>query len=691
MGMFAKTTGWARKATAFAKARLSAPFDAGSASTPQLTGGGYQLPGTVQEQQRGAGKFGRRRLSFEFIQYLAEIDLDTLAIIDAWVGFITSATYRIEPRLEDQMNELARWSKMELANMQPKSPDADGGEGKEPTRIEFESDVLDQAAQKLCRPKVEAIAQAVQDATLAVDAAVRRMDVVFNQGRALLEQKALDHCRQVDHVFRHPNDEVGNWQGFIRPIVLDAVTLGSTFIGTGKRTAPDSGHLEEFLSTGKKGLAEMWWVPADEVTVLRTKVTNRQPEPPEPAWVRKDGERIIGKYDREHMVNILRHPCKDGYSLSAVESIVGSVIGTSKVSSLNIDEIKAAYMSSGILSFGAHMGGDDLARNKAFLMQSMYGAVPGAIATTSGGSDKTEFWRMGMPPKREASFMEYRHALLDEKCRAFGLSAGDIGFIAEYRQQGATETQWDISKVRAIHNFLIFLQDVFNEEIIWKFWPYQDVQFAFDALKAEQFDEQKQKWEEWAVKEGVVSRAWVAEQHNVPTSPGQEVLTKDTGAGVLVIAKVEQYEQTVRVAGQQFPQEQQGQQGQQPGGGQPEQTPGLMTPGTEESAPGTPMGMQGETLYPELANPFAVQQMVHGIDDLRKVQEKRLSEIVEALDLGDTERAKAKAGLAGKHLNRDAAQVAAKGGHGGSAVSDMMAMVAELQATAAEAVSQTGG
>jgi hypothetical protein len=641
------------------------------------------VPKDLQEQERGKGGLsGTRRRDYGLLCELSQSDVDTRAIVSRLVEFVMSSDWLIQPNLEDQYAELDRWMELEMSNLQPDGTE-EGGEGdNEPLpqllaedeaampeqkgvklgkRIEFETKVLDKETVELSAPRVKRVYEHVVAGDFEFDVALKRLNVIFDQARSFMEQRALQHCVEVRERFEHPNErDERDWPTLMRLVLNDLFVYDFMSLGL---NGPVKG----------RGLAEMYWVPGDEIRVLRTKDTKKTPEPPQWAWIQKRDAKIIAHFTTDELLVIRRSPQKDGYGLSPIECIIGEILTTESIEGLNRDEIKSAYLSAGILNLGSGLQGDLLRKAKSDIQGKVMSGKPRDVVVMAGisGAD-TKYDRLTLREEHEGSFEKLENRAVGRKCRAFGVNPQDIGLIAEYRQQGQSETSWNISKVAAIRTLLVLLEQTLNQHVVWRFWPYKDVMFHFPALDEE--DPRADVDTDIAlVNAGIFSRADIAQKHNKPVTPGQRVRTISTGAGIMPVDKVEEVWQRDKVAGQ-FPAPPEGQ---QPGAG-----------GEQAPAPGIVPGMTEGVEYPELGNPFAEQKMVKAIDKTRGVVTRRTREIQKALEEGNLQKAKDKAALLASQADREFEQLKPdeEGELPGQFAGEIMGLMDQMRRAAHEAV-----
>ena len=677
---------------------------------------GMEVPKNLQVQERGTGGImGTPRRAYPLIQAFAQGDVDIKAIITRLVGLVASSQYVIQPNLEDQYAELDRWMQLEMSNLQPDGteeaaeaePEAEPEaapepEGKPPVmgksvgededevenegepkvvslgkRIEFETKALDDETVELCAPRIKRVYDQVASGALEFDVALKRLNVIYDQARCFMEQRALQHCVGVRRIFEHPNDrDEKDWPALVNRFLRDlfGYDFGAIGLGGWEKTEHEGAKDTEGDQEGdqeddaSEGLAEMYWVPGDEVRVLRTKETKKTPAEGQWNWVQMRDEKIVAHFTADQLLIVRRDPQKDGYGLSPIECIIGESMITAKIEKLNLDEIQSAYLSAGILNVGPGIQGGILKKVKADIERKVMGGKPRDLVVMAGVSGaETKYDRLSLREAHEGSFEQLENRAVSRKCRAFGVTPQDIGLISDYRQQGQAEVQLKITQVTALRTLLLLLEQTFNEHIVWRFWPFRDVMFHFPALDDA---DPRADWESdrGMIQEGVLSRADIAQKHNKPVTPGQRVRTIATAAGIMPVDKVEEVWQRGKVEGQ-FPEPPEGEQG---AGG--EQTP----------APGVIPGMGEGVEYPELGNPFAEQKMLKQIDTTHGIVTRRVREIQKALDAGDVNKAKDKATLLASQADRafDLLQPDEGGELPGQYAGEIMALLEEVRRAA---------
>lgn len=295
--------------------------------------------------------------------------------------------------------------------------------------------------------------------------------------------------KELMDFFKHPNKNNETFRTLLDKmledlLVLDAVSLEKTRYPDGKlaelffvdsatiRPVYDDHGNQDIpipLKTENLGVTEL---PVSYVQVLN----NSQYGGPE------SGD-IIAAWPKRDMIHFNMHPQGSmegfGYGLSPLEGVLSVVANL-----LNADNFNSTYFEEGafppiILQLVGQINQRDLEAYREYMIQELTGNFhrPAIMA----GEQKAEVINLKDMTNRDMQFMEYTQFLARLLAAAYGMSGQDIGLTDEVGSKNVAETQKDLSEGKGYSSVLMLIKEIFNQEIIWKDFGYEDLEFDWVA------------------------------------------------------------------------------------------------------------------------------------------------------------------------------------------------------------------
>jgi hypothetical protein len=303
-----------------------------------------------------------------------------------------------------------------------------------------------------------------------------------------LATKDEKRIKEVTDFFKHPNLNAETFRTMLDKMLedlltLDEVCLEKTRFPDGKlaelhyvdaatiRPAFDQyGNQDiELTLTTDKGVQTL---PVSYIQVLN----NSQYGGPE------SGE-ITAIWPKKDFIRFEMHPQgamgKVGYGMSPLESVLSVVANI-----LNADNYNGTYFEEGslppaIIQFVGQIGQRELQQYKEYLVSQLEGDYhkPAIV----GGSQELKIHNLKDISNKDMEFMEYMKFMARLLAAAYGLAGQDIGLTEDVGSKNVSETQKDLSEAKGYGSILHLFKEIFNQEIIWKDFGYEDLEFEWIA------------------------------------------------------------------------------------------------------------------------------------------------------------------------------------------------------------------
>lgn len=316
------------------------------------------------------------------------------------------------------------------------------------------------------------------------------------QNKDITKRKSASTDKRIEEVsnlFRHPNTNNETFRTLMDKmvedlLVLDAVSLEKTRFPDGKlaevffvdsstiRPVYDDKGNQDVLIPLKvaEGNGEMKELPVSYVQVLN----NSQYGGPE------SGE-IVAAWPKKDFLHFHMNPQgameSFGYGLSPIEGILSVVANL-----LNSDNYNSTYFEEGafppiILQLIGQVNQRDLEAYREYMVAELTGNFhrPAVMATEK--AESLQIHNLKDMTNRDMQFMEYQLWLAKLACAMYGMSPDDIGLTDTTGSKSVAEQQTEISQAKGYSSILNLFEEVFNQEVIWKDFGYEDLEFHWVA------------------------------------------------------------------------------------------------------------------------------------------------------------------------------------------------------------------
>lgn len=294
--------------------------------------------------------------------------------------------------------------------------------------------------------------------------------------------------KEVTDFFKHPNKNDETFRTLLDKMLEDLLVLDS--VSLEKTRFPDG------------TLAELHFVDAATIRPVFDKYGNQDVEIPlatvdgmqnlPVSYVQvlnnsqyggpESGE-IVAAWPKKDFIYFHQHPQGAmeaiGYGLSPLEGVLSVVANL-----LNADNYNGTYFEEG--SFPPviiQMVGQIAQRDVEAYRQYLYSELSGNFHRPAimAGANKAEVLNLKNLTNRDMEFMEYTKFLARLLAAAYGLSGQDIGLTEEVGSKNVSETMSDLSNQKGYGSLLHLIKEVFNQEIVWKDFGYEDLEFDWVA------------------------------------------------------------------------------------------------------------------------------------------------------------------------------------------------------------------
>lgn len=290
--------------------------------------------------------------------------------------------------------------------------------------------------------------------------------------------------KEVEDFFKHPNENSETFRTMLDKmtedlLVLDAVSLEKTRFPNGKLAEMyfvDSTSIRPvFDERGNQDIEiKLPTVNGDELLpVSYLQVLNNS------AYGGPESGDIVAAWPKKDFVYFHMHPQGSmegfGYGLSPLEGVLSVVSNL-----LNSDNFNSTYFEEGafppiILNIIGNMAQRDMDAYREYFYQELDGNFHRPMLLASAQESKVIDLKHFS--QRDMQFMEYTLWLAKMLCAAYGMSPDDIGITDTTGSKSVSETQKDISQAKGYASILELYKSIFNQEIIWKDFGYDDLEF----------------------------------------------------------------------------------------------------------------------------------------------------------------------------------------------------------------------
>lgn len=306
--------------------------------------------------------------------------------------------------------------------------------------------------------------------------------------------------KEVEELFKHPNQNNETFRTLLDKMLEDLLVLDAVSI---EKTRYPNGELAELHFVDSATIRPVYDEHGNQdiLIPLLTKEEGLDPLPVSylqilnnSAYGGPESGDIIAAWPKKDFIYFHMHPQGSmdgfGYGLSPLEGVLSVVSNL-----LNSDNFNSTYFEEGafppvILNIVGQMNQRDMEAFKEYFYQELSGNFhrPALLAS----QQKSEVINLKEFTNRDMQFMEYTLWLAKMLCAAYGMSPEDVGITDTTGSKNVSEVQQDISQSKGYGSILDLLKQIFNQEIIWGDYGYDDLEFewaATDSIPADVFSE----------------------------------------------------------------------------------------------------------------------------------------------------------------------------------------------------------
>lgn len=313
---------------------------------------------------------------------------------------------------------------------------------------------------------------------------IQSIDQMERKGSA----KSDKRIKEVTDFFKHPNINNETFRTMLDKmcedlLVLDAVSL--------EKTRYPDGTLAELYFVDSATIRPVYDEYGNQDIIVPLKTVQGDEELPvsylqilnNSQYGGPESGDIVAAWPKKDFIHFHMHPQGAmeafGYGLSPLEGVL-SVISNL----LNADNYNSTYFEEGafppaILNIVGQISQRDLEAFKEYFYQEISGNFHRPALMASQNESKVinlkEF------NNRDMQFMEYTLFLAKMLCAAYEMAAEDIGLTDTTGSKSVSEVQKDISDQKGYSSILHLFKEIFNQEIIWKDFGYDDLEFEWIA------------------------------------------------------------------------------------------------------------------------------------------------------------------------------------------------------------------
>jgi phage portal protein BeeE len=299
--------------------------------------------------------------------------------------------------------------------------------------------------------------------------------------------------KEIEELLRHPNSNNESFRTLMDKIIEDLLVLDAVSL---EKTRYPDGKLAELFFVDSSTIRPVYDEKGDQdiEIPLKVKGNDGEIEDLEVSYVQvlnnsqyggpESGD-IVAAWPKKDFIHFHMNPQGAmeafGYGLSPIEGILSVVANI-----LNADNYNSTYFEEGafppiILQLIGQVNQRDLEAYREYLVSELTGNFhrPAIMATEK--AESLQIHNLKDNSNRDMQFMEYQNWLAKLCCAMYGLSPQDIGLTDTTGSKSVADEQSEISNSKGYSSILHLLQEVINEDIIWKDLGYEDLEFHWVA------------------------------------------------------------------------------------------------------------------------------------------------------------------------------------------------------------------
>lgn len=294
-----------------------------------------------------------------------------------------------------------------------------------------------------------------------------------------------EQVKEVEALFKHPNKNNETFRTLLDKMLEDLLVLDA--VSLEKTRFPD-GKLAELHFVDSATIRPVYDEHGNQDVVIPLATVEGQKELPvsyvqiadNSTYGGPESGEIVAAWPKKDFIHFHMHPQGSmenfGYGMSPLESVLSVVTNI-----LNADNYNGTYFEEGafppvILALTGQMTQEELEAAREYLYSELTHGSFHRPAIMAG--QKPEIINLKDLNNRDMQFMEYMGFLAKLMAAAYGLSPQDIGLTDDVNR-ATSETMKDLSEAKGYGSILHLIKEVFNQEIIWKDFGYEDLEFEW--------------------------------------------------------------------------------------------------------------------------------------------------------------------------------------------------------------------
>jgi hypothetical protein len=311
---------------------------------------------------------------------------------------------------------------------------------------------------------------------------IQPIDIMKRKGAESVDKR----IKEVTDLFKHPNQNDETFRTMLDKMTEDLLVLDAVSIE--KVRYPD-GTLAELHFVDSATIRPVYDEHGNQDILVPLHTVNGDEELPvsylqilnNSQYGGPESGDIIAAWPKRDFLYFHMHPQgamqSFGYGLSPLEGVLSIVSNL-----LNSDNYNSTYFEEGafppvILNVVGQINQRDLDAFKEYFYQEINGNFhrPALLAS----QNKSEVINLKDFTNRDMQFMEFTILLIKMLCAAYEMSPNDIGLTDSVGSKNVGKNQTDISDSKGYSSILDLYKQIFNQEIIWKDFGYDDLEFEW--------------------------------------------------------------------------------------------------------------------------------------------------------------------------------------------------------------------
>lgn len=311
----------------------------------------------------------------------------------------------------------------------------------------------------------------------------------IDQGKRKKAKESDKRIKELEDFFKHPNLNDETFRTLMDKMCEDLLVLDAVSV---EKTRYPDGTLAELHFVDSATIRPVYDEHGNQDVIIKLATKAGEEELPvsylqilnNSQYGGPESGDIVAAWPKKDFIHFHMNPQGSmesfGYGLSPLEGVLSVVSNL-----LNSDNYNSTYFEEGafppvILNIVGQISQRDLEAFKEYFHQEISGNFhrPAVMASQT----KSEVINLKDFTNRDMQFMEYTMWLAKMLCAAYGMSPEDIGITDTTGSKSVSEVQKTISEDKGYTSLLDLFKQVFNQEIIWKDFGYEDLEFDWVAM-----------------------------------------------------------------------------------------------------------------------------------------------------------------------------------------------------------------